>query len=44
MKKMKSNLLPFDVIQAAASGNSEALDKVLRYYSGYKESTKHTVV
>ena len=35
MKKMRNNLLPFDVIEAAANGNSEALDKVLRHYSGY---------
>ena len=35
MKKMRDNLLPFDVIQAAASGNEDALNKVIRHYSGY---------
>ena len=35
MKDIKSNLLPFDVIEAAANGNSEAIDKVLLHYSGY---------
>ena len=35
MKNIKSNLLPFDVIEAAANGNSEAIDKVLLHYSGY---------
>ena len=35
MKNIRNNLLPFDVIQAAASGNSEAIDKVLLHYSGY---------
>jgi len=35
MKKMKSNLLPFDVIQAAANGNGEALNRVIRHYDGY---------
>ena len=35
MKNIKSSLLPFDVIEAAANGNSEAIDKVLLHYSGY---------
>lgn len=35
MKNTRNNLLPFDVIQAAAKGNSEALYKVLRHYGGY---------
>ena len=35
MKNAKNNLLPFDVIQAAASGNEEALNKVIRHYDGY---------
>jgi len=35
MKNTRNSLLSFDVIQAAANGSSEALDKVLRHYSGY---------
>ena len=35
MKNIKSSLLPFDVIEAAANGNPEAIDKVLLHYSGY---------
>jgi len=35
MKNAKNNLLSFDVIQAAANGSSEALNKVIRHYDGY---------
>lgn len=35
MKKMRNNLLSFDEIKAAVNGNSEALGRVLRHYSGY---------
>jgi len=35
MKNTRNSLLSFDVVQAAANGSSEALDKVLRHYSGY---------
>jgi len=35
MKKMRNSLMPFDVIQAAANGSPEALNKVIRHYEGY---------
>ena len=35
MKTMRNNLLPFDVIQAAARGHEEALNRVIRHYDGY---------
>jgi len=35
MKNAKNNLLSFDVIQAAANGSAEALNKVIRHYDGY---------
>ena len=31
----KSNLLPFEVIEAATNGNIEALDKILKHFEGY---------
>jgi hypothetical protein len=31
----KARLLPFSVIEAAASGDVEAINKVLRHYEGY---------
>lgn len=29
------NLIPYPVIEAAVSGNTEAINKVIRHYSGY---------
>ena len=34
-KTYKSRLLPFPVIEAAASGDIEAINKVLKHYEGY---------
>ena len=44
MEKMyNSRLLPFSVIEAAASGDVEAINQVLKHYEGYiaKLATKH---
>ena len=35
MKNTRNNLLPFDVVQAAANGNGETLNRVIRHYDGY---------
>ena len=35
MKQKNKNLLPFDVIVAASSGEAEAIDIVLKHYKGY---------
>lgn len=35
MKNTRNNLLPFNVIQAAAGGDTDALNKVIRHYDGY---------
>ena len=34
-KNRGGNLLPFRVIEAAASGDVEAINKVLKHYEGY---------
>ena len=31
----KKNLLPFSVIESAAGGNVDAINKVLKHYEGY---------
>ena len=31
----KNTLLPFSVIEAAASGDVDAINKILKYYEGY---------
>ena len=34
-KQTKVNLLPFPLVEQAASGDIEAIDRVLRHYAGY---------
>lgn len=34
-KQAKGNLLPFSLVEQAASGDIEAIDQVLRHYAGY---------
>jgi hypothetical protein len=34
-KAQKSGLLPFHIIETAASGDVDAINKVLRHYEGY---------
>ena len=34
-KQAKGNLLPFSLVEQAASGDIEAIDRVLRHYAGY---------
>lgn len=34
-KQTKVNLLPFSLVEQAASGDIEAIDQVLRHYAGY---------
>ena len=34
-KQTKVNLLPFPLVEQAASGDIEAIDQVLRHYAGY---------
>ena len=34
-KQKRGSLLPFEVIEAAASGNVEAINQVLKHYEGY---------
>lgn len=35
MKKIRNNLLPFDVICSASNGDTDALNRVIRHYDGY---------
>ena len=34
-KQAKGNLLPFSLVEQAASGDIEAIDRVLKHYAGY---------
>ena len=34
-KQAKGNLLPFSLVEQAASGDIEAIDQILRHYAGY---------